>query len=83
MREKEENKKRETGDEENRRRKYEEKHIRENEVRLRGLDSCEALVCSVLTFGMDRINNLKAKDIWVLFCYHFGKERLKGSPKKV
>ena len=32
---------------------------------------------------MDHINNLKVKDLQVLLCYHFGLERLKGSPNKV
>ena len=38
--------------------------------------------CSVLTFGMDHINNIKVKEIRVLLQYHFGSEILKGSPKK-
>ena len=41
------------------------------------------MVPSVLTFGMDHINNLKVKEIWVLIRYHFGSERLEGIPKKV
>ena len=41
------------------------------------------MVRSVLTFGMDHINILKVKEIWVLLRYHFGSERLKGTPKKV
>ena len=32
---------------------------------------------------MDHINILKVKELWVLLRYHFGPERLKGSPKKV
>ena len=32
---------------------------------------------------MDRINNLKIKEIRVLLLYHFSSERLKGIPKKV
>ena len=72
MRKNEDNKNRETEVEENRRQKCEEKQVRENEDRLIGLESCEALVRSVLTFGMDRINNLKFKDIRVLLRYHFG-----------
>ena len=51
---------------ENRRQKSEEKQVRENEDRLRGLESCETLVCSVLKFGMDQINKLKVKELWVL-----------------
>ena len=41
------------------------------------------MVCSVLAFGIDRINNLKFKELQVLLRYHFGSERLKGRPKKV
>ena len=83
MRENEENKNRATKVEEKRRREYEEKQVMENEDKLRGLESCEALVCSVLIFGMDHINNIKFKELRVLLHYHFGSERLKGSPKKV
>ena len=35
-----------------------------NEDKLRGLESCEALVRSVLTFGMDHINTLKFKELF-------------------
>ena len=41
------------------------------------------MVRSVLTFGMDHINTLKVKELMVLLHYHFGSERLKGTPKKV
>ena len=64
-REKEDKNKRAMEAEGNRRQKSEEKQVRENEDRLRGVDSCEALVCSVLTFGMDHIYNLKVKWLWV------------------
>ena len=80
MREKEEKKKKSTEVEENRRQKSEEKQVRENEERLRGIEICEALVCSVLTIGMDCINKLKVKDLRVLLRYHFGSERLKWIP---
>ena len=83
MKEKDEKKKRETEAEENIILKSEDNQIRENKDRLRGLESCEALAYSVLTFGMDHINKLKAKELWVILCYHFGLRRLKGSPKKV
>ena len=53
-----------------------------NKDRLRVLNSCEALVHSVLTFGIDHINNLKVKEVWMLLCYHFGSERLNGDPKE-
>ena len=72
MMEKEEKKKRETEVEENRRQKSEDKQVRENEDKLRGLESCEALVRSILTFGIDHINILKFKEIRVLLHYHFG-----------
>ena len=52
--------------EENRRQKSEEKQVRENEDRLRGLESCEAFVRSFLIIGMDHINKLKVKELWVL-----------------
>ena len=32
---------------------------------------------------MDHINNLKVKELQVILRYHFGSERVKGSPKKV
>ena len=56
--------------EDNRRQKYEEKQVRENEDKLRGIESCEALVRSVLMFGMDHINILKVSELWVILCYH-------------
>ena len=74
IRDKEEKKKRATDFEENRRQKSEEKQVRENEDRLRGLDSCEALVLFVLTFGMDHINKIKVNDTCLLLRYHFGLE---------
>ena len=57
--------------------------MRDDDERLKGLETCEVLVRSVLAFGMDHINNLKVKDLRVLLCYHFGSEKLKGIPKKV
>ena len=83
MRKNEDNKNRQTEAEENRRQKSEKKQVRENEDKLRGIESCEALVHSVLTIGMDNINNLKFKELQFLLRYHFGSERLMGSPKKV
>ena len=41
------------------------------------------MVHYVLTFGMDHINTLKFKELRVLLRYHFGSERLKGTPNKV
>ena len=66
IREKEEKKKRSTEAVENRRRKSEENQVRKNKDRLRGIEICVALVHSVLKFGMDHINNLKFKELWVL-----------------
>ena len=43
-----------------------------NDKMLKGIDTCEVLVRSVLEFGMDYINNLKVKDLRVLLCYQFG-----------
>ena len=83
IRDKEEKKKKVTEVEDNRRQKSEEKQIRENEDKLRGLEIFEALVRSVLTFVMDHINTLKVKDLRLLLRYHSGSERLKGTPKKV
>ena len=57
--------------------------MRDDYEGLKGLENCEFLVHSVLSFGMDHTNNLKVKDLRVLLCYHFGSEILKGSPKKV
>ena len=63
--------------------KSEEKQVRENKYRLRIFESCEDFVRSVLIFDMNRINNLKVKDLQVLLRYHFGLERLNGSTNKV
>ena len=52
----------------------------DDDKRLKGLDTCEFLVCSVLTFGMDHIKNLKLKYLRVIICYQFVSEKLKGSP---
>ena len=41
------------------------------------------MVRSVLAFGMDHIITLKVKELRVILRYHFGSERLKGTPKKV
>ena len=51
--------------------------------RLKGIGNGKVLVCLVLAFGIDHINNLKAKDLRVLLCYKFGSEKLKGIPKNV
>ena len=57
--------------------------MRHDDERLKGIETCEVLVNSVLEFGMDNINNLKVKDLRVVLCYHFGSEKLKGSPNKL
>ena len=61
----------------------EQNQMGDDEERLKGLETCEFLVCSVLAFGVVHINNLKVKDLRVILCYHFGLENLKGVPKKV
>ena len=72
MREKEDRKKIATEVEENRRQKSENKQVMENKENLRGIDSCVALVSSVLIFGMDHINIIRVKDLRVILRYNFG-----------
>ena len=67
----------------NRRNKYEQNYTRGYYKRLKGLDNCEVFFRSVLEFGMDHINSIKAKELRVLLCYHFDSEKLRGIPKKV
>ena len=67
MKETEEKNKRGANVEENRRQKSEEKQVRENEDRFRVLESCEALVHSVLTIDMDHINKLKTRSFGCFF----------------
>ena len=69
--------------EDQRKKKSEQKQMRYDDERLKGIETCELLVHSVLEFGTDHINNLKVKDLRVLLHYHFGSEKLKGIPKKV
>ena len=69
--------------EDHRKKKYEQKHMRYDDERLKGLENYEVLVISVLVFGMDHINNLKFKDIIVFIYYHFGSKNLKESLNKV
>ena len=57
--------------------------MRDDDERLKGLETCEVLVFPVLAFGIYHINNLKVKDIRVILCYHFGSDKLKGIPIKV
>ena len=57
--------------------------MRDDDQRLKVLETCAALVRSVLAFGMDHINSLKVKDIRVILRCHFGSEKLKGGPRKV
>ena len=76
-------KKREMEEEDQRKKKYEQKEMRDNYKRLKVLETYEVLVCSVLVFSMDHINNLKVKDLRVIIRYHSGSENLKGIPKKL
>ena len=57
--------------------------MRQDDEGLKGHDTCEVLVCLVLEFGMDHINNLKVKGLTVPLHSHFESEKLKGSTKKV
>ena len=59
-------------EEDHRKNKSEQKQMRDDDERLKGIETCEVLVCSVLAFGTDHINNLKVKDLRVLLHYHFG-----------
>ena len=59
-------------EEDHRKNKSEQKQMRDDDERLKGIETCEVLVCSVLEFGTDHINNLKVKDLRVLLHYHFG-----------
>ena len=62
-----EDKKDEAMEEEDKRKKNSEHNqMRDDDKRLKGLETCGVLVCSVLEFGMDHINNLKVKDLGVL-----------------
>ena len=81
--EKEDRKKRPMEEQDQRNKKAEQKRIREDDQRLKGLDICEVLVHLVLVFGMNHINNPKVKDLRVLLLYPFGSETLKGGPNKV
>ena len=63
--------------------KSENKHMRDDEKRLKSLENCEVLVPSFLAFGMDHNNNFKVKYLRVIIHYHFWSEKLKGIPKEV
>ena len=71
---KEDRKKRETEEDYQRKKKSEQKQMKEYDYRSKVIGICEVLVHSVRLFGMDHINNLKVKDIMVLFCYNLGSE---------
>ena len=69
--------------EDQRKNESEQNQMRDDDERLKGLETCEVLVCSVLVFGMDYINNLKVNYLRVLLRYLFGSEKLKVIPEKV
>ena len=46
--------------------------MRDDEKRLKGLETCGVLVRSVLEFGMDHINNLKVRGLRVLLFDRLG-----------
>ena len=66
-----------------RKKKSEQKDMRNYDGRLKVLDTCEILVISVLAFGMYRINNLKVTYLRVILHYHFGSEKFNNIPNKV
>ena len=66
--------------EDHNKKKYEQNQMRDDDKRLKGLETCEVSIRSFLGFGMDHINNLKVKYLRVLLHYHFGSENLKGIP---
>ena len=73
----------ETGEEGHRRKQSEHNQMRDDNKKLKCLETCEFLVRSVLAFGMDHINKLKVKDIRVLIRCHFGLEKLKWISNKL
>ena len=83
LRAKEDKNKREMEVEDHRNNKYEQKQMRDDGDRLKGIETCEVLICSVLAFCMDHINNLIVKDLRVLLRYHSRSENFKRGPKKV
>ena len=52
--------------------KSEYNQMREDDERLKGIELCKVLGCSVLEFGMDHTNKHKVKEIKFLIWYHFG-----------
>ena len=46
--------------------------MKEDDYRLKVIANCGVLVCSVLEFGTDHINNIKVEELRVLLCYIFG-----------
>ena len=69
--------------EDQRKNKFEQKQMTDDEERLKGLETCKVLVRSVSDFRMDHINNLKVNNLRVLLRYHFGSENWKGVPNTV
>ena len=63
--------------------KSEHNNMWEDGERLKVLDTCEVLVCLVLAFGIDHINNVIVNELRVLFCYLFVSEKLKVIPKEL
>ena len=68
---KEDRKKRATDTEYQSKNKSEQKQMRYGDERLKGLETCEVLVSSVLEFGMDHIDNLKVENLRVILRYRF------------
>ena len=81
--EKEDSKKRSVEAEDQTKKKSEQKQMRDDDERLKVIETCEVLVRSVLAFGTDHINNPKVNDLRVLLCYHLEPKKFNGIPKKV
>ena len=64
--EKEDRNKRATEAEDQGKKKSEQNHMRDDDERVKVIETCEVLVRPVLEFGMDHINNLKLKDLRVI-----------------
>ena len=67
--------------EDHRKNKVEERQIREDDDRLKVIDTCEDFVRMVLAFSMDHISNIKVKELRVLLRYHFGHPFKFSDPK--
>ena len=56
--------------------------MRDDDNRLKGLETCEVLVCLVLALFIDNINNLKVKDIGGASSLLLRVRKVEGDPKE-